>query len=244
MPAILRLDGPPLASMTGLRSEPDLDSGSRISIDLLHDRESFLEQLSSRHSRVAHIGCTDSPYTDYRIASGGLLHSRLVSAGNSEVVGIDIDVDALAKVAVACPGAELVALDVSVEVPDEYLHAFDLVIAGEVTEHVPNVGAFLRGCRSLLRSGGVMCVTVPNACSPKIGLRAIMGRESVHPDHHYYFGPRTLTRALMAAGFAEAEISTYLARPSAFGRLANVGLRLAHAFRRGPVGEGLIALAR
>jgi 2-polyprenyl-3-methyl-5-hydroxy-6-metoxy-1,4-benzoquinol methylase len=117
------------------------------------------------------------------------------------------------------------------------------VIAGEVLEHVPDAGRFLRGCRTLLGPGGRLLVTVPNACSPKIGIRALMGLESVHPDHYVYYGPRTLTRTLSEAGFRVNYLATYLAVPGSFGRIVNVGLKVAHRLTGGPVGEGIIAVA-
>jgi hypothetical protein len=89
-----------------------------------------------------------------------------------------------------------------------------------------------------------MCVTVPNACSPKIGIRTLFGRERVHPDHFVYYGPRTLERTLRAAGFATESMASYFATPSRFGKVVDVGLRVAHRLAEGPVGEGLIVLAR
>lgn len=230
--------------MLALSGEPDLDAFSRVAIPLHRSRDETLEALVRAHTRVAHIGCTDSPYTDHRIRSGGLLHQRLVAASDTEIVGFDIDEAALEVVANALPGAPLICADVTESVPVEHVGSYDLVVAGEVVEHVPDVGSFLRGCHALLSEHGQLCVTVPNACSPKIGIRALLGRESVHPDHHYYFGPRTLDRALRSAGFEDIALSTYLATPSSMGRILNLGLLMAHRLRRGPIGEGLIALAR
>ncbi len=42
---------------------------------------------------VAHIGCTDSPYTEERLAAEVLLHQRLVKL--APVTSFDVDGDAL-----------------------------------------------------------------------------------------------------------------------------------------------------
>ena len=93
--------------------------------------------------------------------------------------------------------------------------------------------------------GGRLCVTVPNACSPKIGLRALAGRESVHPDHRVYYGPRTLERTLAGAGFRVEWLATCFAPvASAVGRrIVNPLLGAAHRASAGPVGDGLVAIA-
>jgi 2-polyprenyl-3-methyl-5-hydroxy-6-metoxy-1,4-benzoquinol methylase len=114
-----------------------------------------------------------------------------------------------------------------------------------VLEHVADADAFLLGCRELLTSGGRICVTVPNACSPKIGLRALAGREMTHPDHRTYYGPRTLARTLRGAGFEPQSMSSYLAPAGTVGRLVYHPLvKASHKLFEGPVGEGLIAVAR
>jgi hypothetical protein len=114
-----------------------------------------------------------------------------------------------------------------------------------VLEHVPNADAFLRGCRQLLRPGGRLCVTVPNACSPKIGLRSLAGREVIHPDHRTYYGPRTLARTLRGAGFEPESVASCLAPVGTTGGLVYHRLvSAAHRMFEGPVGEGLIAVGR
>jgi SAM-dependent methyltransferase len=221
--------------------EPDLKANSRLRMPLIADRIAFLEDLVSRHERTAHLGCTDWPYTEHRLAMGDLLHERLLRAG--QVTGIDIDRDGIARLAELMPGAPFVCMDIAKEVPASERGAYDLVLVAETLEHVPDPVSFLRGCRELLREGGTVCVTVPNACSPKIGVRTLFGRERVHPDHFVYYGPRTLERTLRAAGFETDSIASYFAVPSALGRVLDVGLRAAHRLSGGPVGEGLIALA-
>jgi 2-polyprenyl-3-methyl-5-hydroxy-6-metoxy-1,4-benzoquinol methylase len=222
---------------------PDIHAGNRQRVELVRNRETYLEELAARCRSVAHLGCTDSPYTLGRLETDRLLHARLVARTN--VTGFDIDAEALEVLRARMPEQAFVLADLTHEVPDEHRGAFDLVLAGEVLEHLDNIGAFLRGCRELLEPDGVLCVTVPNACSPKIGIRAVLGRESTHPDHRVYFGPRTLRRTLEAAGFSVESVLTYLStEASTFGRVFNVGLRMVHGAFKGPIGEGLIALAR
>jgi SAM-dependent methyltransferase len=161
------------------------------------------------------------------------------------VTGFDVDRDALELLRRALPAERFVLADVTAGVPEEERGRYQLVIAGEVLEHVPDADAFLRGCATLLTPGGRLCVTVPNACSPKIGLRAVLGRESVHPDHRTYYGPRTLTRTLEGAGYEPTElVSSFAPVAGRFGRaVVNPLLRGVHRLFQGPVGDGLIAVA-
>jgi 2-polyprenyl-3-methyl-5-hydroxy-6-metoxy-1,4-benzoquinol methylase len=143
----------------------------------------------------------------------------------------------------AYPSATFANFDVASGVPPNHEASYDLVIAGEVLEHVENAGAFLRGCGRLLQEHGVLCVSVPNACSPKIGLRAMVGRELVHPDHLVYYGPRTLARALKRAGFELTFLATYSAKPGPIGAVLRPLFELPARLFGAPTGEGLIAVA-
>ncbi len=221
-----------------------MHSGERLRMPLVRSRADWLTRLCcATTGEVAHLGCTDSPYTAELIAAGALLHERLMRA--AVVTGFDIDADALALLARRTPSARFVLADVTAAVAAGECHRYALVIAGEVLEHVPDADSFLRGCSRLLAPGGRLCVTVPNACSPKIGLRSLAGRESVHPDHRVYYGPRTLQRTLAGAGFVIEQMATCFA-PLA-GRagtlIFNPLLRADHRMFGGPVGDGLIAVA-
>jgi SAM-dependent methyltransferase len=222
--------------------EPDTRTGSRLRLPLVLDRVSFLEGLVGEHRRIAHLGCTDWPYTEHRLATGDLLHERLTRFG--DVTGIDVDRAGIERLRELMPDAPLLCLDVTGEVPAAHRGAYDLVLVAETLEHVPDPVSFLRGCGELLREEGTICVTVPNACSPKIGIRTLFGRERVHPDHFVYYSPRTLERTLRGAGFVTYSTSSYFAVPSLLGRVVDVGLKLVHRLSGGPVGEGLIVLAR
>lgn len=217
----------------------------RLRLPLVRDRAGWLQRLCAQAGgEVAHLGCADSPYTRELLAAGQLLHTRLVRVAS--VTGFDVDADALGVLRGALPEQRFVEVDVSEAVPEEERGRYELVLAGEVLEHVPDADSFLHGCGELLATGGRLCVTVPNACCPKIGMRALAGRESVHPDHRVYYSPRTLTRTLTGAGYEPVEVLTCF--PAAAGRagrlIVNPLLATAHRAFQGPVGDGLIAVAR
>jgi SAM-dependent methyltransferase len=222
-----------------------MHAGERLRMELVESRPAWLEELCARTpGEVAHLGCADSPYTADLIAAGVLLHERLVRV--AAVTGFDVDEAALELLRERMPDQRFVLADVTGEVPAEELGRYALVVAGEVLEHVPDAQSFLVGCGRLLAPDGRICVTVPNACCPKIGLRSLAGRESVHPDHRVYYSPRTLRRTLEGAGY-EVDLIASCFAPLAGrgGRLVfNPLLRVSHRVFRGPVGDGLIAVAR
>lgn len=222
-----------------------MHAGERLRLPLVESRAAWLEELCARTpGPVAHLGCADSPYTADLIAAGVLLHERLVKV--AAVTGFDVDAAALELLRARMPGERFVVADVTEAIPPDERRRYDLVLAGEVLEHVPDADSFLVGCGGLLAPGGRLCVSVPNACCPKIGLRSLAGRESVHPDHRVYYGPRTLERTLVGAGY-EVELMASCFAPLAgrAGRLVfNPLLRASHRLFHGPVGDGLIAVAR
>lgn len=222
-----------------------MHSGERLRMPLVRSRAAWLERLcAATPGEIAHLGCADSPYTAELIAAGLLLHERLICVAT--VTGFDVDESALALLRRRMPGQRFVAADVTGEVPAPELGRYALVIAGEVLEHVGDADSFLIGCGRLLAPGGRVCVTVPNACSPKIGLRSLAGRESVHPDHRVYYGPRTLQRTLAGAGFELEQMASCFAPMAgrAGNLIVNPLLRADHRMFGGPVGDGLIAVAR
>ncbi|MEO7793155.1 MAG: methyltransferase domain-containing protein [Thermoanaerobaculia bacterium] len=160
----------------------------------LVDRVGHLLQ-ESRGQRVLHLGCTNWPYTAESLADGSLLHLRLAAAA-AELWGLDADQKGLDIL--AGRGIErLLCADL------EHLErvtppaAFDLILAGEVIEHLSNPGLFLTGIRRFMTSETRLILTTVNAyCGMRTMTYALRGRggrvEPVHPDHVAYYSYSTI----------------------------------------------------
>ena len=61
---------------------------------VLTDRVTYILD-ACRGKRVLHLGCTDWPYTEKKLASGTLLHARIAAVAQS-LVGVDADHDGVA----------------------------------------------------------------------------------------------------------------------------------------------------
>ena len=139
--------------------------------------------------RVLDLGCR----------SGAL--TRHLLDGN-EVVGVDVDPAALAKAAAL--GIEPVQANVEEPLPfdDE---SFDAVVAGELLEHLQFPDALVAEVRRVLRPGGVLVGSVPNAFRLQSRLRFLRGRPPEDdPTHLRMFSPDAM-RALLR-GFRDVRL--------------------------------------
>lgn len=196
-----------------------------------------------RGRKVLHLGCADHPFLDARLATGSLLHAAI--AGVADVLfGVDLDQVGVQRLRAA--GYERILVGDVERLDDLALTArFDVVVAGELLEHLANPGLFLRAVPRVLAEGGRLLLTVPSATSLRAVVNTIRGREHVHPDHVAYYSPRTLTRLLEAHGFEVDELRPYWA-PARDAPLAlaayDRALRVARWISPW-LGEGLVAVA-
>ncbi|MHA1712710.1 MAG: class I SAM-dependent methyltransferase [Candidatus Ranarchaeia archaeon] len=112
--------------------------------------------------RVLDIGCRDGALTSYYVA------------GNT-VVGVDIDKEAL-KICEERLGIKTLWLDINQGLPFEP-SSFDVVVAGEVLEHVFYPELVLEEIYRVLSSGGLFIGSVPSAFRLKNRLLFLLGIE-------------------------------------------------------------------
>lgn len=175
------------------------------------DRDEFLVD-AARGRRTVHVGFTDDGVRSLVQRDGTWLHARLAAVAGS-LVGVDIDDAGVEEAryqgyeayrADCCDPAELDQLGIE---PAE------LLVAGEVIEHVDSVGSFLDGLAKLVAPGGKMILTTPNACRLTNVVASLAGIEVVHPDHVAWYSWYTLRNVLERHNWAVEEFHTYLLPP-------------------------------
>jgi 2-polyprenyl-3-methyl-5-hydroxy-6-metoxy-1,4-benzoquinol methylase len=148
--------------------------------------------------RVLDVGC-----------SSGYLARPLVEHGCT-VVGIERDEEAAGAARVVC--ADVLVGDVeTMELPFEP-GSFDVVLCGDLIEHLRDPHAFLARMRPLLREGGLLVLTTPNVANWAVRLGLLFGRWRytergiLDRTHVHFFTRRTLVEALEGAGYRVVEL--------------------------------------
>lgn len=144
---------------------------------------------------VLDIGCRDGVLTKYFVE------------GN-KVVGVDIDENNLTKAAKDL-GIKTLAVDLNGDWQALVAEEFDIVVMGEVLEHLYLPKKVLEKVRLSLKTDGVLIGSVPNAFSLKNRIRYLVGQKKntplADPTHINHFSLSELTQ-ILKSGFSEVEI--------------------------------------
>jgi 2-polyprenyl-6-hydroxyphenyl methylase/3-demethylubiquinone-9 3-methyltransferase len=161
--------------------------------------------------RVLDVGC-----------GGGIISEPLARLG-AEVTGLDPAVENVEAARRHAAGQGL-AIDYRTGRVEDLAaegQIFDAVVCLEVVEHVPDAGAFLACCASLVRPGGLMLLSTLNR-TLKAYLLAIIGGEYVLRwlpvgTHQWdrFITPDELARHLRAAGLAAPKVEGLVYNPLA-----------------------------
>jgi SAM-dependent methyltransferase len=203
----------------------------------------------ARRKRVVHVGFVDEHRLEAKLGRGTWLHARLAEAAAS-LVGLDVEEEGVRWATEH--GFEAYAVDA--QSPEAIaalrLDPADVVIAGEVVEHLDAPGPFFRSLRQLARPEGLLVVTTPNAYRLLNFLAPAAGVELVHPDHTAWHSPHTLA-TLLARGGWELDGAAYYQNPApdlegVAGALARAGRAVFVRFGRlAPYwSDGLVVWAR
>jgi len=177
----------------------------------LVQRVDFIKEIC-RGRKVLHLGCTNYPYTGDAIANEMLLHFELEKTA-SEVVGFDLDPRGL-EILRSKGSSNLFVADLEQLEKVSVEDTFDVIVGGEMIEHLSNPGSFMKGIRRFMRADTKLVITTINAyCAMRFliyGVRGKGGRnEPVHPDHVSYYSYKTLNLLLERHGLAMNEFYFY-----------------------------------
>ena len=130
-----------------------------------NNSHAFSLQLIGRNRRVLELGPAAGHFT-----------KALVDAG-CRVVGVEVDPDAAERVSGFAERVVVGDLSdpavVSSAIDDE---RFDVVVGGDVLEHLPDPLRTLRACRGALKPGGYVVLSVPNVAHADVKLQLLAGR--------------------------------------------------------------------
>lgn len=156
---------------------------------------------------------------------GEWLHDRVAQVA-ALVVGVDTNQAAVESVS-ELGVSNVFAVDLAEPITEPAIaeRDFDLIILGEVLEHIGNPVGFLRSVvASLGRPNQQILITVPNAWSAVALINVFRGAEVVNTDHRFWFTPFTVAKVAIDAGLAVDRVETCLATVpprSSVGRLGN-----------------------
>lgn len=158
-----------------------------------------------RGKRVLHLGCLGetcrSPSErEAFFISHSSLHARL-SRVSVSLAGVDLESEALLALQRAgypnVFGGDVERLD-EIDLPTT---DFDVVVAGDIIEHLSNPGRMLNGIRKILGRDSELIVTTPNAYGLPNYLRYLKGSFMEGADHVQSYTPFTLGNLLARHGW-------------------------------------------
>ena len=177
----------------------------------LVDRVAYL-LAACRGRRVLHLGCANAPYTEASLQADSLLHARLAEVA-AELWGVDGDAEALELMS-RHGHRHLIEGDLERLDHPDLPRRPDVIVAGEIIEHLANPGAFLQAAQALMGPETTLLLTTVNAyCGMRFVTYALRGRggiaEPVHPDHVAYYSYATLHVLLQRYGFEVLDFAFY-----------------------------------
>jgi len=143
---------------------------------------------------ILDVGCVNHDL--HSVSKGNWLHGYLCNI-SSNVLGIDIEEDAIKEMKVK--GYNVLVTDCE---KLDLGHTFDIIIAGEVIEHLSNPGLFLEGVKKHLNPMGKFILSVPNVyCYYNILSAIFRSKVPVHEQHACWYDKTTIKQLVKRYGF-------------------------------------------
>lgn len=170
-------------------------------------RDKFISQVCAG-KKVIHMGCSDHlPVIDQKRKEGTWLHDSLLKT-TALCYGIDIDPTTIDLLTNTYKVPNLFCCDATATVPDPIRSEgpWDIMLAGELIEHIDDPVMFLRGIHKTWKGlVNELIITTPNAFSYVNFRHATQHVEWNNPDHRYWYSPHTLGKICYEAGFTPHE---------------------------------------
>ncbi|MFC1649094.1 class I SAM-dependent methyltransferase [Patescibacteria group bacterium] len=157
---------------------------------------------SKNKLKILDIACNDGELSE-------------IFSNYGDVLGIDINKDAVKKARMR--GINCIRTDVG-DLPKKYESYFDVVIAGDIIEHVFDTDLFLENILRVLKNDGVMLLTTANVASIGRRIMLLMGKNpfleystrfpnvEINVGHIRYYTVFDMKLQLSSLGFCDIKI--------------------------------------
>ncbi len=170
-----------------------------------------------RGRAVLHLGCIGE--TDVSVnkkleafAKKRVLHPHLVDLAR-EIVGVDSDVPAIELIRSRLGVENLITGDVEHLENLDLGRTFDIVLCGDLLEHLSCPGRVLEGARRFVTPASELIVSVPNSFALLANIRFALGQFREGAQHVASFSKFNLLTLLARHGFLITELYTCYDRP-------------------------------
>jgi 2-polyprenyl-3-methyl-5-hydroxy-6-metoxy-1,4-benzoquinol methylase len=153
---------------------------------------------AGRALRVLDVGCADGHF------------AALLAARGAEVVALDVAEEPLRRARASRPDLDFRLVQPEAPLPLEDA-SFDLIWAGETIEHVADTSGWMSELRRVLRSGGLLVLSMPDHGPLRrlgfaLSARAFEARFDPRSDHLRFYTRRALVTLLTDFGFEEVAV--------------------------------------
>lgn len=180
------------------------------------DRDNYLLELC-RGKKVLHLACAAWPATKMWCEDGSLLHLRMGKV-TERLAGFDWSEPGMKELqdrgVKDLHRINLLDPDQVAEGWDKLGFEPDLIIAGELLEHLDRAGMVLESCRRVMSPSCRFVITVPNAFSVRSLLHVLRGYEKVAPDHVSYYSYSNVRELAERNGFHMDSVNWYRYSPA------------------------------
>jgi 2-polyprenyl-3-methyl-5-hydroxy-6-metoxy-1,4-benzoquinol methylase len=182
--------------------------------------------------KILHLGCVgNNDYsTEHKVeASPSTLHLRL--SAMAEVTGVDISEDAVLEYRRSGICDNILVGNVEKLGELELKSEFDLVVIGDLIEHLSNSGLMLDGVRKLCRQDTRVILTTPHAFGLAPFLRHLRKGFKEGLQHVMTFNAQNLTHLVERHGFkVEKQGTCYQAESASSSPLFSIGKKVFEVF--------------
>ncbi len=164
--------------------------------------QAVLEMCTGK--KVLHLGCvgwTDLPSAEKMKMAAASFHQALSAI--CDCTGLDIDGETIEELQKAGLFKNVVTGDAERLTGEA---EYDVVVAGDIIEHLSNPGSMLDGALKVAKSGGMLIVSTPNAFSLPALVRLLSGRFREGAQHVLNFNYLTLQQLLSRHGWKPVDI--------------------------------------